>query len=65
MSLVQSGLGVALVPARSTRYIPDEVKLLALQNPARIETGIVSRAGGASASARNFKELVVAKGDSC
>lgn len=40
LSLVQSGLGVALVPARTARFVPEGVKLAALNETIAIEMGI-------------------------
>jgi DNA-binding transcriptional LysR family regulator len=62
LSLVQSGLGVALVPSKTTRNVPDGVKLLRLADPARIETG-VAMAHDANPFARNFRELAIANAD--
>ncbi|HWW58994.1 MAG TPA: LysR substrate-binding domain-containing protein [Sphingopyxis sp.] len=53
LSLVQSGLGVALVPARMARFAPQAVRLTPLAEPVRISTGIACRAD-ASPLARNF-----------
>jgi hypothetical protein len=39
MSLVQSGLGIGLVP-QGIRYIPDGVKLLRLAEPLNVEMGL-------------------------
>jgi DNA-binding transcriptional LysR family regulator len=40
MSLVQSGLGVGLVPAKAARHAPEGVKLLRPTEPLRIEMGL-------------------------
>ncbi|SNS30830.1 DNA-binding transcriptional regulator, LysR family [Sphingomonas laterariae] len=61
LSLVQSGLGVALVPARATRQVPDGVRLVRLENPPRIEAGIAIP-DQASPAAINF--LTMATSDS-
>lgn len=53
LSLVQSGLGVALVPARMTRSAPDGVRFLPLHDPVAIEMAIVCR-NDAGVIARNF-----------
>lgn len=63
MSLVQSGLGVALVPFKATRYVPEGVKLLRLAEPARIEMGLVILREEASALARNFRAVALANSD--
>jgi DNA-binding transcriptional LysR family regulator len=57
LSLVQSGLGVALVPARATRQIPEGVRLIQLDQPTRIEAGIALRNKEASPMALNFLSL--------
>ena len=57
LSLVQSGLGVALVPSNATRYVPDSVRLLRLERPMRIEIGLVLSPDLASPATRNFREL--------
>lgn len=59
LSLVQSGLGIALVPARMARIAPEGVRLLPLADPVAIEMGIATRAD-AEALARNF--VAVARG---
>jgi DNA-binding transcriptional LysR family regulator len=53
LSLVQSGLGVALVPGRAARLVPEGVTLLPLEEPIPIEMGI-ARARDAGVLARNF-----------
>jgi DNA-binding transcriptional LysR family regulator len=63
LSLVQSGLGVALVPSNATRQIPDGVKLLRIHEPQPIEAGIVIPRDGATPLARNFLELAGAHSD--
>ena len=54
LSLVRSGLGVALVPARAASAAPQGVRLLRLARPVPIETGIALPRGGATPAARNF-----------
>lgn len=58
LSLVQSGLGVALVPARMARFVPEGVTLLPLRDPVEIEMGLAWGADAAPAVA-NF--VAVAK----
>lgn len=53
LSLVQSGLGVALVPARMTRAVPEGVRLLPLREPVEIEMAVACR-HDAGVLARNF-----------
>lgn len=53
LSLVQSGLGVALVPARMTRAAPEAVRFLPLREPVEIEMAVVCRKD-AGVLARNF-----------
>ncbi|MGN6689671.1 MAG: LysR substrate-binding domain-containing protein [Sphingopyxis sp.] len=55
LSLVQSGLGVALVPARMARFAPKGVRLTPLADPIGISTGIACRPDAAPL-ARNFVE---------
>jgi len=64
LSLVQSGLGVALVPSQATRYAPEGVKLLRLATAPRIETGVALPRQGASPAARNFQRIARAQIDS-
>ena len=59
LSLVQAGLGVALVPARATRLAPDGVRLVPLAEPIDIEMGIV-RSEAASNLAANFVRAAMA-----
>lgn len=63
LSLVQSGLGVSLVPARMARFVPQGVVLRALDIPVPIATGIASR-HDASPLARNFLSVAMANVDS-
>ena len=53
LSLVQSGLGVGLVPARMARFTPEGVRLMPLVEPIAIEMGIAFRPD-AEALVRNF-----------
>lgn len=53
LSLVQSGLGLALVPAGMAQIAPAGVRLLRLADPLRIELGIAMRAD-AENLAQNF-----------
>lgn len=55
LSLVQSGLGIALVPARMARFAPEGVCITPLAEPIGISTGIACRSD-ASPLARNFVE---------
>lgn len=57
LSLVQSGLGVALVPSKATRLVPERVKLLRLLDPIRIENGLALSPDAPSPFALNFKAL--------
>jgi DNA-binding transcriptional LysR family regulator len=59
LSLVQSGLGVALVPSRSRRFTPDGVVLVDLVQPTRVELGIAYM-DRASAIVANFAQLALA-----
>lgn len=54
LSLVQSGLGIAMVPSRATRHIPDGVTLLRLAEQQPIEAGIIVSSRWATSLARNF-----------
>lgn len=62
LSLVQSGLGIALVPSTMAGTAPDGVSLMPLADPLNIEMGIAARrdAGGL---ARNFVAMAGAAGD--
>jgi len=62
LSLVQSGLGVALVPARMGRFAPEGVKLLHLADPVATEMGIACR-DDAGPPARNFITTALEIGD--
>ncbi|MEQ8312339.1 MAG: LysR family transcriptional regulator [Sphingopyxis sp.] len=63
LSLVQSGLGVSLVPARMARFVPQGVVLRALDRPVPIATGLAMR-HDASPLARNFFAVAMAGVDS-
>ena len=52
-SLVEAGLGVALIPARSARFAGAGVRIVTLDDAVPIAMGI-ARAGDASALALNF-----------
>ncbi|HET6536924.1 MAG TPA: LysR family transcriptional regulator [Sphingopyxis sp.] len=58
LSLVQSGLGIALVPARMVRIAPADIRLLALAEPPRIEMALASRPDS-DAIARNFLSVAL------
>lgn len=62
LSLVQAGLGVALVPARMGRFAPTGVRLLPLSQPVPTEMGIVC-APDAGRLQRNFIASAVASSD--
>lgn len=62
LSLVQAGLGVALVPARMARFAPEGIRLLPLAEPVPIEMAIVRRPD-ADAPSRNFVEVALQPGD--
>ncbi|RYE03059.1 MAG: LysR family transcriptional regulator [Sphingomonadales bacterium] len=57
LSLVRSGLGVALVPGRARAALPSDVRLLALARPVPVETGVALPRIRASRPAVNFAEL--------
>ncbi len=63
LSLVQSGLGIALVPAGMARITPEGVRLLRLAEPVSIEMGIASRRD-ADALVRNFVAAACETSDS-
>lgn len=58
LSLVQSGLGSALVPARMARITPEGVQLLPLCDPLAIEMGLAIRPD-ADALVRNFATMAL------
>jgi DNA-binding transcriptional LysR family regulator len=64
LSLVRSGLGVALVPSRAGRYAPEGVKLQRLTQPPRIEMGLAVARDAASPLAQHFRSLALAEADS-
>lgn len=53
LSLVQSGLGIALVPSETRRAVPGGVHMIPLVEPLYVELGIVTRRN-AGVLARNF-----------
>lgn len=54
LSLVRSGLGVALVPARAVHSVPQGVRLIRLARRVPIETGVALPLTAATLPARNF-----------
>ncbi|SNS79051.1 LysR family transcriptional regulator [Sphingopyxis indica] len=62
LSLVESGLGVSLVPAKMARSVPQGVVLRALREPVAIATGVASRPD-AGPLARNFIAVAEGHGD--
>ena len=54
LALVGSGLGVALVPSRAARSLPDGVRLIPLAAPVPIETGVALPREFPSQMASNF-----------
>lgn len=63
LGLVQAGLGVALVPARTARFAPEGVVMLPLAEPIPIAMGIAC-APAAGPLARNFIAAALATCDS-
>lgn len=61
LSLVEAGLGVALVPARSARFAGADVRIVTLADPVPIAMGI-ARAQDASVLAHNFVQAALATG---
>ncbi|MBF9149781.1 LysR substrate-binding domain-containing protein [Novosphingobium jiangmenense] len=61
LSLVEAGLGVALVPARSARFAGAGVRIVTLAEPVPIAMGI-ARAQDASVLAHNFVQAALATG---
>ena len=57
LSLVRSGLGVALVPARAASATPAGVRLIPLSRRVGIETGVAVPRSRASRPAQNFAAL--------
>lgn len=62
LSLVQSGLGVALLPARMSRFAPESVALLPLREPVAIEMGLAVSPDAGPAVA-NFVSVAMAASD--
>lgn len=62
LAMVQSGMGVTLLPALATASMPDTLRALALADPAAIRTvGLVARQGRvASPMAAAFQEALIA-----
>lgn len=63
LSLVQSGIGIALVPAKAQRFAPDRVALVPLAQLINIELG-VAYATSSSAIVRNFVHMALSEIDS-
>lgn len=57
LSLVRSGLGVALVPGRSGNALPKGVRLISLDQPVAVYTGVVLPRSGATRVAENFASV--------
>lgn len=57
LSLVRSGLGVALVPSKATQSVPEGVTLVRLDQPQPIESGVVMAADRAPLLGRKFLDL--------
>ena len=57
LALVRSGLGVALVPSRAARSVPQGVRLVSLAVRVPIETGVALPRGDAGPLARNFAAI--------
>lgn len=57
LSLVRSGLGVALVPGRCSSGLPMGVKLVSLKQSIVVNTGVALPVSGASAAAKNFAAM--------
>ena len=62
LSLVRSGLGVALVPARAASAIPQGVRLLRLSRRVPIETGVALARIGVARVAQNFATVATQLG---
>lgn len=62
LSLVHAGLGVALVPAKTARFVPEGVVLSPLTSPVAIEMGI-ARAEGKRALVENLVAVTLATVD--
>lgn len=63
LSLVEAGLGVALIPARSARFAGAGVRIVPLAEPIPIDMGL-ARAPGAGPVAANFVRAALALHDS-
>lgn len=59
LSLVRSGLGVALVPARVAHAMPPGLRLVPLARRVPIETGLALPRGETTAIARNFAAIAI------
>lgn len=59
LSLVRSGLGVALVPARVAHAMPPGLRLVPLARRVPIETGLALPRGEITAIARNFAAIAI------
>jgi len=57
LALVRSGLGVALVPARAARSVPQDVRLVRLAQRVPIATGVALSRERPSPLARRFAEI--------
>lgn len=57
LSLVRSGLGVALVPGRSASALPKGVRLIALEQKVAVYTGLLLPKSGAILAAENFASI--------
>jgi DNA-binding transcriptional LysR family regulator len=57
LSLVESGLGIGLVPSKASRQAPEGVRLLQLADPPHIEMGLALAREAASPLARHFRTL--------
>lgn len=63
LALVESGLGVALVPGRTRRHLPDGVRLIPLVDAPRLELGLAIAAENPSPLATHFRTLTIAHRD--
>ncbi|HUD95660.1 LysR family transcriptional regulator [Sphingobium sp.] len=59
LALVRSGLGVALVPSRAARSVPQGVRLVRLARRVPIETGVAVPRDSVSPLARNFAAIAI------
>lgn len=57
LSLVHSGLGVALVPGRARSAVPQGVRLVRLSQKVAIESGLALARGTSNRLARNFADI--------